>query len=193
MLLGGSTAPVAHCPEGTEVYVGYGMTETASHVAVRALNEKVYRAVGSTRFSVNADGALVLRSPHLGIKELVTKDAAVLHNDSEFNIEGRLDFVINSGGVKIHPEQWEQALADEGISAAIAPIEDEVFGQLPVLILSNLGQIEQIRALLNQWPKNQRPKHYLLLKEWPEVAGGKLDRRGLILWVKSHRDCLCPI
>ncbi len=193
VLLGGSTAPVAHCPEGTEVYVGYGMTETASHVAVRALNEKVYRAVGSTRFSVNAEGALVLRSPHLGIKELVTKDAAILHNDSEFNIEGRLDFVINSGGIKIHPEQWEQALADEGISAAIAPIEDEVFGQLPVLILSNLGQIEQIRALLNQWPKNQRPKHYLLLSEWPEVDGGKLDRRGLILWVKSHRDRLCPI
>ena len=169
------------------------MTETASHVAVRALNEEVYRAVGSTRFSVNAEGALVVRSPHLGIEELVTNDAAVLHNDREFNIEGRLDFTINSGGVKIHPEQWEQALAVEGICAAIAPLDDEVFGQLPVLILSDQGQIEQVKTLLNQWPKNQCPKHYLLLAELPVVAGGKLDREGLVLWVKSHRDHLCPI
>ena len=193
VLLGGSAAPVAQCPKGTEVYVGYGMTETASHVAVRALDDEVYRAVGSTRFSVNADGALVVRSPHLGIEELVTNDAAVLHNDSEFTIEGRLDFAINSGGIKIHPEQWEQALAADGICAAIVPIEDEVFGQLPVLVLSDEGQIEQVRTLHNQWPKNQRPKHYLLLEEWPEVATGKLDRGGLALWVKSHRDRLCPL
>ena len=193
VLLGGSAAPVGQSPEGTEVYVGYGMTETASHVAVRSLEDEVYRAVGSTRFSVNADGALVVRSPHLGIEELVTNDAVILHNDREFTIEGRLDFAINSGGIKIHPEQWEQALAAEGIRAAIAPIEDEVFGQLPVLVLSDEGQIEQVRTLHNQWPKNQRPKHYLLLEEWPEVAIGKLDRGGLALWVKSHRDRLCPL
>ena len=193
VLLGGSTAPIAQCPEGTEVYVGYGMTETASHVAVRALDEEVYRAVGSTRFSVNADGALVVRSPHLGIEELVTNDAAILHNDRAFTIEGRLDFAINSGGIKIHPEQWEHALAAEGIRSVIAPIEDEVFGQLPVLVLSDQGQIQQARALLKEWPKNHRPKHYLWLAEWPEVAGGKLDRRDLALWVKSHRDRLCPL
>jgi len=192
VLLGGSAAPVMQCPEGTEVYVGYGMTETASHVAVRALDEEVYQAVGSTRFSVNADGALVVRSPHLGIEELVTNDAAVLHNDSAFTIEGRLDFAINSGGIKMHPEQWEQMLAAQGIRAVIAPIEDEVFGQLPVLVLSEQGQIQQARALLQEWPKNQRPNHFLLLEEWPEVAGGKLDRRGLILWIKSHQDRLCP-
>jgi len=191
VLLGGSAAPVASCPEGTEVYVGYGMTETASHVAIRRLNEEVYRAVGSTRFSLSADGALVVRSPHLGIKELVTNDAALLHNDSEFSIEGRLDFAINSGGIKIHPEQWEQVLAVEGIRAAIAPLDDEVFGQIPVLILSNQEQVAQARTLLNTWPKNQRPKQYLLLAQWPEVAGGKLDRRGISLWVKSHQDRLC--
>ena len=193
VLLGGSAAPVAQCSEGTKVYVGYGMTETASHVAVRTLDEDVYLAVGSTRFSVNTDGALVVRSPHLGIEELVTNDAAVLHNDRAFTIEGRLDFVINSGGIKIHPEQWEQGLAAEGIRAAIAPIEDEVFGQLPVLIISDQGQIQQARELLQEWPKNQCPKHYLLLAEWPVVAGGKLDRRGLALWVKSHQDRLCPL
>jgi O-succinylbenzoic acid--CoA ligase len=193
VLLGGSAAPVAPSPEGTEVYVGYGMTETASHVAVRALEDEMYRAVGSTRFSVNMDGALVVRSPHLGIEELVTNDAAVIHNDRAFTIEGRLDFAINSGGIKIHPEHWEQALAAEGIRAAVAPLEDEVFGQLPVLILSNQGQIAQASALVKAWPKNQRPKHYLLLAEWPEVAGGKLDRRGLALWVKSHQDRLCPL
>ena len=193
VLLGGSAAPVAPSPEGTEVYVGYGMTETASHVAVRSLEDEVYRAVGSTRFSVNADGALVVRSPHLGIEELVTNDAAVIHNDRAFTLEGRLDFAINSGGIKIHPEQWEQAFAAEGIRAAIAPIEDEVFGQLPVLILSNEGQIAQASAIVKGWPKNQRPKHYLLLAQWPEVAGGKLDRRGLALWVKSHQDRLCPL
>jgi O-succinylbenzoic acid--CoA ligase len=193
VLLGGSAAPVAPSPEGTEVYVGYGMTETASHVAVRALEDEMYRAVGSTRFSVNMDGALVVRSPHLGIEELVTNDAAVIHNDRAFTIEGRLDFAINSGGIKIHPEHWEQALAAEGIRAAVAPLEDEVFGQLPVLILSNQGQIAQASELVKAWPKNQRPKHYLLLAEWPEVAGGKLDRRGLALWVKSHQDRLCPL
>jgi len=129
----------------------------------------------------------------LGIEELVTNDAAVLHNNREFTIEGRLDFAINSGGIKIHPEQCEQALAAEGIRAAIAPIEDEVFGQLPVLILSDQVQLTQAKAVIREWPKNQRPKHYLWFSAWPEVASGKLDRRGLALWVKSHQDRLYPL
>jgi O-succinylbenzoic acid--CoA ligase len=193
LLLGGSAVPVLPMPSETTVFVGYGMTETASHVALRRLDAALYEAVGSTRFSVASSGALCIHSPHLGIESLETNDVVDLRDERSFSVEGRLDFVINSGGIKIQPEVGERALLQKGVSAVISYREDAVFGQLPVLVLREKEALASARAELANWEKNNRPKSYALCAQWPETVGGKLDRLALAAWIKSHPDRLFPI
>ncbi len=193
ILLGGGVVPVLPMPEETTVHVGYGMTETASHVAVRRLDATLYEAVGSTKFSATEEGALCIHSPHLGIDLLQTNDAVQLQDERSFTVEGRLDFVINSGGIKIQPEVGERALLQKGISAVISFREDAVFGQLPVLVLREKEALALARAELVKWEKNTCPRHYFICSQLPETPGGKLDRRALAALIKSRPDLLCPI
>ena len=46
----------------------------------------------------------------LGIHHLQTTDLINLIDDSTFHWLGRKDFIINSGGVKVNPEQIEEQL-----------------------------------------------------------------------------------
>ena len=193
ILLGGGAVPVMAMPEETTVYVGYGMTETASHVAVRRLDASLYEAIGSTRFSSSEAGALCIHSPHLGIDLLQTNDAVRLQDERSFTVEGRLDFVINSGGIKIQPEVGERELLKAGVSAVISYREDAVFGQLPILVLREKDALALAKAELVNWKKNTRPRHCFICAELPETVGGKLDRRALAAMIKSHPDRLFPI
>ena len=69
---------IASLPEGIHlkklnVYVGYGMTETASHVALRSIHDDHYTAMEGVTFS-EREGALVIDAPHLEIHNMITKD-----------------------------------------------------------------------------------------------------------------------
>ena len=64
LLLGGSALASRFDSASYQgVYLGYGMTETASHVALRPLGSPIYTAVGSTGFSVNTDECLCISAP----------------------------------------------------------------------------------------------------------------------------------
>ena len=107
VLLGGSALPARYDTSSYPgVCIGYGMTETASHIALRPLGSAVYTAVGATEFSLNVDECLCVSAPHLGIAQLQTQDRVRLLDKKRFHYEGRLDHVINSGGIKLHPEKF---------------------------------------------------------------------------------------
>lgn len=114
LLLGG--APVSPdlarrlTDAGFDAYIGYGMTETCSHVALRTLADNVFAAMPGITFSTDGRDCLVIHSDKFSWRELVTNDVVRLHDERHFEWLGRADNVINSGGVKIHPEQLESAL-----------------------------------------------------------------------------------
>lgn len=194
VLLGGSPVPQDwDVPSVEQVFVGYGMTETASHVAVRRLGEAVYRAVGESTFDVDARGALRVDAPHLGLSGLQTNDLVALEGDRAFRYVGRADFTINSGGVKIQPEPVERALEAAGVAGRISYREDERYGQVPVLVVLDDEVVAQARAVLEEFPKRWRPKEFGVVDAFEELASGKLDRGALAQWVKSHPDRLYPI
>lgn len=89
----------------------YGMTETASHTALKRLNgphpDAHFYPLPGTDIRLDERGCLDIRSIVTGLKWLHTNDQAVIHPDGGFDIRGRMDFVVNSGGVKINPEQVE--------------------------------------------------------------------------------------
>ena len=146
LLLGGSALASRFDSASYQgVYLGYGMTETASHVALRPLGSPIYTAVGSTGFSVNTDECLCISAPHLGIAQLQTQDRVRLLDKKRFHYEGRLDHVINSGGIKLHPEKFESVCDAHSIQAVMSAKGHERYGQVPVMVLRTMDDVKGLR------------------------------------------------
>ena len=191
LLLGGSALASRFDSASYQgVYLGYGMTETASHVALRPLGSPIYTAVGSTVFSVNTDECLCISAPHLGIAQLQTQDRVRLLDKKRFHYEGRLDHVINSGGIKLHPEKFESVCDAHSIQAVMSAKGHERYGQLPVMVLRTMDDVKGLRKALRLWDGTAMPKEACIVPEWPLLENGKLDRLKLQTFIKSHPDCL---
>ncbi len=191
LLLGGSAVPAKFDTSSYPgVYLGYGMTETASHVAIRPLGSDFYTAVGATEFSIDADECLCISAPHLGIAQLQTHDRVRLLDNKRFHYEGRLDHVINSGGVKLHPEKFESVCDADGIETVMSSREHERYGQVPVMVLRRIEDVQALINALSRWEGTARPKEACIIPEWPQLENGKLDRLKLHSMIKSHPDRL---
>jgi O-succinylbenzoic acid--CoA ligase len=96
------------------LYHTYGMTETVSHIALRRLNgpQRSDRFVpfAEVRLGLDARGGLTITSALTRGETLYTNDLVEFHTDGSFRWLGRIDNVINSGGVKVHIEQVERVL-----------------------------------------------------------------------------------
>lgn len=90
----------------------YGMTETCSHVALRRIGTEFYHAMPGITFATDSRGCLVIEAPAFTFGRMVTNDVAELTDDKCFRWLGRHDNVINSGGVKFHPEQLEATMRE---------------------------------------------------------------------------------
>ena len=118
IIVGGS--PVTHKLEElseaipSELYETYGMTETCSHIALRCFNgigkSDCFTILDDVDIRTNVRDCLVINAPHLLENEIQTNDIVELVDSKRFRWLGRADSVINSGSMKIHPEQVEKNL-----------------------------------------------------------------------------------
>ena len=99
------------CGTSVKGYATYGMTETCSHVALRELGCSLYEALPGISFSQDERGCLVIDAGQMSFKKLVTNDIIELDGNFRFRWIGRADNVVNSGGIKIYPEELENSLA----------------------------------------------------------------------------------
>ena len=92
---------------------------------------------------------------------------------------GRIDNVINTGGVKVHIEQVEQALAPQMLRPfLITGCPDARFGEIVVMLLQG-GEDDLAAArdaVCRCLDKYSRPKQILLLPELPLTPNGKPAR-----------------
>lgn len=174
----------------TRVLLGYGSTETLTHVALRPLNgphaSDVYTALGGVTFTRDTDERLVIHTPHLTVKEHVTNDMAEVIDERHIRWLGRRDNVILSGGRKIHPERLEAMTA--GVIAYphfFAALPDERLGQAVVLVLETgedggripAGVMEDLSGVLYE---HERPRSAIALREFKRTGTGKVDRSGTL-------------
>jgi O-succinylbenzoic acid--CoA ligase len=113
LIIGGSAIPPKLRKKITKLkpksYATYGMTETASHVAlndIKSGNEK-FQALEHVTFDKDERSRLVINAAHLGLYGLQTNDVVELDGVFAFQWKGRFDEVINSGGIKIFPAELE--------------------------------------------------------------------------------------
>lgn len=192
VLLGGSLVPKNITSNGKEVYVGYGMTETASHVAIRRLEEEYYSALDGVRFSLNA-GCLCISDEILGIDKLVTNDIITDLDGDRFMVAGRSDNIINSGGIKINPEQFEEVFNQYDEGCCLSSIPDDDFGERLVLVLEKEYSVDEILLKMKGIESNRQPKWYICGMDIPKLLSGKVDRIGVKNHLKAHLHLLSPL
>jgi O-succinylbenzoic acid--CoA ligase len=166
-------------------YSSYGMTETMSHVAVKKLNgpsaSEWFEGLADISFSLDGRKCLQIEALPFGIEKLLTNDLCELQDKHHFRWLGRFDFVINSGGVKVSPEQLEKLLSPSiPFPFFITGTPDEKLGEKIVILVEASSSeeipVQQIRQLIKEWPQYQRPKDIYTVPEFVYTASGKTDR-----------------
>lgn len=189
ILVGGAQLPSDSARQiidaGINAYVSYGMTETCSHVALRKIvnqTDEIYEAMPDVYFSCDQRDCLIIHSDIRSFKELLTNDIVKLIDERHFVWIGRVDNVINSGGIKIYPEDVEQqiqSLLPAEIEYYIAKSTDEKWGEVPVLVISKeVGDKDNLlNAIRNRVKlKAQRPAR-IIVAEIEHTSSGKIIRR----------------
>lgn len=168
---------------GLRAYATYGMTETCSHVALAPIDGSrlIYQALPGITFRLDGRGCLAIDAPHFSFGSLVTNDVARLHGATFFEWLGRIDNVINSGGLKIHPEQLEREIATifPTLEFYVVGTPDERWGQAVTMVYEGESLSEaHIRQRLHDCLSDKRtaPRRYVAVTALPRTANGKIHR-----------------
>lgn len=162
-----------------QVYLGYGMTETLTHIAVRNLSksEITYTPLEGVEVRSNENDILSIKDNLLKLDWFETDDLVHISED-QFSITGRVSSVINSGGVKIFPESVEARIKHLLNSEFyISSEKDAKLGERVILISTsevNEFQRKQIQVVLG---KIESPKVYIVANEIEKTNSGKVVRK----------------
>lgn len=172
------------------VYETYGMTETITHIAVKKLNffkEKdlnTFQTLPNITVSKDTRDCLVINAPKLNSAPIITNDIVELFSDTSFKILGRFDNVINSGGIKLFPEQIEAKLKNK-ISERffIASETNNTLGQQLVMVVEGtLNNIES--SVFECLDTYERPKQIYNIERFIETDSGKIQRKETLALLK---------
>ena len=198
----------------TEVFATYGMTETITHIAVKKLNnlhsglesnnkisgqtepdvkiyaaERVsisdYKTLPNIKISTDKRGCLVIEAPKVTDELIITNDLVQLVSEDSFKWLGRFDTIINSGGIKLIPEQLEEKLT-EIISEPffLAGLSDTVLGEKLVIVIEiKDSEVEKLKSSLFQkmkalktLSKYEIPKEIYVVENFVKTPTGKINR-----------------
>ena len=159
-----------------KIYETYGMTETITHIAAKRIGETYFNTLEHVTITIDDRKCLVIDAPSITNEKIVTNDIVEIHNEKQFKWLGRYDNVINSGGVKLFPEQIETKLASKIANRFfIAGLPDAVLGTRVVLIIE--GEVQEIDAVIfDSLDKFEKPKEILFLPEFVETETKKVNR-----------------
>ncbi len=168
-----------------EVYLTFGMTETISHIALKRLNGKspdnYFTLLPDVKISIDERSCMIVDAPKLGCNHLATNDIISIVAGNKFEWLGRWDNVINSGGVKIYPEEIEHLLQPYISNPFfIAGLPDNKLGQKVVMIIeaekiSDAQNTEFLNAFA-YLEKIKRPKEIWFAKTFVRTENGKIKR-----------------
>jgi len=164
---------------GQNVFLSYGMTETYSHIALKKITRSSpsFKTLNGITCSTNKDKTLVIHAPMLGIKKLKTNDLVHLIDEQNFDFIGRIDNVINSGGIKLHPEEIERKLAALHWTVPFFTIglPDEKLGQKLVLCIESENALN-LSSIAEVLSKFEQPKEVFYFKKFNYTGSGKINR-----------------
>lgn len=192
---GGPVSPAlvaATATESAPVFHTYGMTETATHIALRRLNgpeaSDAFTPLPGVHLRLDKRGCLAIAGPMTAGLWVQTNDLVDLQPDGAFRWLGRWDNVINTGGVKVQVEQVERSVAAlhlpelAGARFFIAGLPDERLGQMVTLVVERSAEYDEERvqqllsALRAALDRFAAPRRVITVPRFAETPTGKIDR-----------------
>ncbi len=180
----------------TKIYVTYGMTETITHIAVKPLNvsskqgntakQFYYKTLPNISIAVDNRNCLIINASKITDKKMITNDVVEMISETEFEWKGRFDNVINSGGIKLHPEEIERKLAPLIKSRFfVAAIPDKFLGEKLVLVIE--GEKAAVRVDFHQiLNKYETPKVVFFVDQFVETPTQKVQRSATLAKVLTN-------
>jgi O-succinylbenzoic acid--CoA ligase len=159
-----------------DIYETYGMTETITHIAAKKIGENAFTVLPNVKVSIDDRQCLVIDAKNISKDKIVTNDIVYLISDTQFSWEGRIDNVINSGGIKLMPERIEDKLSTLiPRRYFVSGQADETLGQKAVLYVEGepMEIEESVFAVLDKFEK---PKEVVFIPKFNETATGKIMR-----------------
>lgn len=185
-LLIGGVAPSNHLLEKlkgkkTNSYITYGMTETLTHIALQNVKDEnsVFTVLPNVNITTDSRGCLNIKVPYLTNEVIVTNDLVSIKDTKNFTLLGRIDNVINTGGVKVVPEIIEQKidlLIDKPFFIGALP--DDKLGQKVVLVLEATENKNYLETIIEskKLTSFEQPKEIYCLKEFIYTESKKIKR-----------------
>ena len=165
----------------TNIFETYGMTETVSHIAVRQLNNSYkinsFKTLPNIEITQDDRDCLIVNAPFVSDTIIITNDVVKLQSKTEFEWIGRADSIINSGGIKVFPEQVENVLSS-AISARffIASEEDKILGERVIIVIEGKENNIDV-SLFNTLNAYSRPKVVYYADAFVLTDSGKIKRK----------------
>ena len=186
LIVGG--APISYSLEQAlakipvSIYQTYGMTETITHIAVKKIEKHAhaYKSLPKVKLSVDDRDCLCIAAPGISETRIITNDIVKLISDTEFEWMGRYDTIINSGGVKLLPEQIEIKLAPFLAEPFfIAGIADKKLGSKVCLFIESKEPIDTIGRVLSKssLSKYEFPKEIYFIDAFIRSNNNKVKRK----------------
>lgn len=161
----------------TKVYETYGMTETISHIAAKKVGEKAFTVLPNVTISYDNHNCLVIHAPRISEDLIETNDVVELLNENQFIFLGRIDNAINSGGIKLLPEQIEEKLSGKIEQRYfISSKEDKELGEKIILVIEG-NSFDVDKSIFDSLDKYEKPKEIIFVPKFTETGNGKIIRK----------------
>ncbi|HEX8017846.1 MAG TPA: AMP-binding protein [Flavobacterium sp.] len=168
-------------PLKTDIYETYGMTETITHIAAKKVGEKAFTILPNVKIAQDSRGCLAITVPAISNEPIITNDLIEFVKENQFLFLGRIDNVINSGGVKLIPEQIEAKLIKKINSRFfVTGIPDSILGEKLILVIEGEKQ-DFPTGFFDVLDKYEKPKEIVFVPKFKENENGKLLRKPSLL------------
>ncbi len=145
------------------IFSTYGMTETCSHVALKKINsdkKEYFNALANITFETDNRGCLIINASGISSEKITTNDVVNLMSNTSFEWLGRFDNVINSGGIKIYPEEVEEKLQPiVSNTFYVTSKKDNELGEKLILVIEG-DLIEEKKEIILKKSKKVLQKHH---------------------------------
>lgn len=165
----------------TQSYETYGMTETVSHIAAKKVGDRVFTVLPNVTIEKDDRNCLVINAPNISDEPIITNDLVEIVSETEFIWNGRMDNVINSGGIKLIPEQIEDKLATFFERRFfVTGMADSDLGEKLVLVVE--GESYALPdGIFDHLDKYEKPKEVIFVSRFKETGNGKIIRKDSLL------------
>jgi O-succinylbenzoic acid--CoA ligase len=171
----------------SRIYETFGMAETCSHIAIRRINgpstSPWFTAMPGIKISADPRDCLVIEASFL-TDRVITNDVVEIIKKNRFLWKGRIDNLINSGGIKISPEHLEKMIVEIlGHESYVVGIHDKKLGQKLVMVTTHPYSSGEKKAMLDalrdKLPSHHIPAEIIVLNSFPRNRSLKIDRARL--------------